>query len=137
MPHPSRSIRGAFGWEALLLAIPVVALVGWVAAYGGDGSGVELGALKAGVASSGERTAGGTERGFEPLADARKLGSLAGALARMATLRPRVRARVLGAVLACISHDHQITLAEHELFRAIAATLGCPVPPAAAIDLDV
>jgi len=40
-------------------------------------------------------------------------------------------------VLACIRHDHHIELAEHELFRAIAATLGCPVPPTAAIDPDV
>ena len=43
---------------------------------------------------------------------------------------------VLAAVLACIRHDGHIGIAELELFRAIAATLGCPVPPAAAINAD-
>ena len=115
----------------------VVTLLRCVAAYGHDSSAAALAAFKAGVASIGKRTARIPEPSFEPLADARNLGSLDGALARLATLRPRVRARVLAAVLACIRHDHHITLAEHELFRAIAATLGCPVPPTSAIDPDV
>jgi Zn-dependent protease with chaperone function len=36
---------------------------------------------------------------------------------------------VLGALLAGLMHDRQITVEEFELFRAIADTLGCPVPP--------
>ena len=115
----------------------VVTLLRSVAAYGHDNSAAALAAFKAGVASIGKRTARIPEPSFEPLADARDLGSLDAALARLATLKPRVRARVLAAVLACIRHDHHIQLAEHELFRAIAATLGCPVPPTAAIDPDV
>ena len=115
----------------------VVTLLRCVAAYGHDNTAAALAAFKAGVASIGKRTARIPEPSFEPLTDARNLGNLDGALARLATLRPRVRARVLAAVLACIRHDHHIELAEHELFRAIAATLGCPVPPTAAIDPDV
>ncbi len=41
----------------------------------------------------------------------------------------KVKKWVLGAALACLMHDHAITVEEVELFRAIADTLGCPVPP--------
>ncbi len=41
----------------------------------------------------------------------------------------KVKKWVLGAALACLMHDREITVAEVELFRAIADTLGCPVPP--------
>jgi len=41
----------------------------------------------------------------------------------------KVKKWVLGAGLACLMHDRQITVEEVELFRAIADTLGCPVPP--------
>jgi hypothetical protein len=41
----------------------------------------------------------------------------------------KVKKWVLGAALACLMHDREITVAEFELFRAISDTLGCPVPP--------
>lgn len=41
----------------------------------------------------------------------------------------KVKKWVLGAALACLMHDRAITVGEVELFRAIADTLGCPVPP--------
>ena len=41
----------------------------------------------------------------------------------------KVKKWVLGATLACLMHDREITVEETELFRAIADTLGCPVPP--------
>jgi hypothetical protein len=41
----------------------------------------------------------------------------------------KVKKWVLGGALACLMHDREITIAEVELFRAIADTLGCPVPP--------
>jgi hypothetical protein len=44
-------------------------------------------------------------------------------------LRPQAKRRVLAGVLATIQHDRRTALAEIELFRAIAATLGCPLPP--------
>ena len=112
----------------------LVTLLRCVAAYGHDNSTVALAAFKTGMASASKRKSRIPEPSFEPLADVRNLGDLDGALARLAGLRPRDRARVLAAVLACIRHDHHIELAEHELFRAIAATLGCPIPPSAAIN---
>ncbi|MGI9258150.1 MAG: M48 family metallopeptidase, partial [Gammaproteobacteria bacterium] len=72
------------------------------------------------------------EPDFTSLDAARNLDELDDALARLAAAKPLARERVLRAVLECIRHDHQIELAEYELFRAIAATLGCPIPPAAA-----
>lgn len=41
----------------------------------------------------------------------------------------KVKKWVLGAALSCLMHDREITVEEVELFRAIADTLGCPVPP--------
>lgn len=41
----------------------------------------------------------------------------------------KVKKWVLGAALACLMHDREITVAEVELFRAIADSLDCPVPP--------
>ncbi|VGO21602.1 M48 family metallopeptidase [Pontiella sulfatireligans] len=41
----------------------------------------------------------------------------------------KVKKWVLGAALACLMYDREITVGETELFRAIADTLGCPVPP--------
>jgi hypothetical protein len=40
-----------------------------------------------------------------------------------------VKKQVLNAALACLMYDKEITVSEAELFRAIAGTLDCPVPP--------
>lgn len=41
----------------------------------------------------------------------------------------KVKKWVLGAALACLMHDREITVEETELFRAVADSLDCPVPP--------
>ncbi|MDF7823198.1 M48 family metalloprotease [Pontiellaceae bacterium B12227] len=41
----------------------------------------------------------------------------------------QVKKQVLAAALACMMHDKEITVEEVELFRAVAVTLDCPVPP--------
>jgi Zn-dependent protease with chaperone function len=41
----------------------------------------------------------------------------------------KVKKWLLGAALACLMHDREITIDEVELFRAIADSLDCPVPP--------
>jgi len=63
---------------------------------------------------------------FEP---AGELERLDGALSRLERLRPKPKRRLLMAVLGCIHHDRRVTVEEHELLRAIAASLGCPMPP--------
>jgi hypothetical protein len=57
------------------------------------------------------------------------LHELDGALGRLAELTPQLKRRLLTACAQYISFDHEITIAEGELFRAIAVTLDCPVPP--------
>jgi Zn-dependent protease with chaperone function len=41
----------------------------------------------------------------------------------------QIKKQVLAAALTCMMHDREITVEEVELFRAIAVTLDCPVPP--------
>jgi Zn-dependent protease with chaperone function len=42
-----------------------------------------------------------------------------------------LKRRVIAAAAACIATDGKVTLAEDELFRAVAAALACPAPPRA------
>ena len=50
-------------------------------------------------------------------------------MATLAALRPRAKEPLLRSVLATIRADGTITEEERELFRLIAATLDCPLPP--------
>jgi Zn-dependent protease with chaperone function len=54
------------------------------------------------------------------------------ALTELAAASPNVKQAVIGGVTACIAADGRATLEESELLRAIAAVLGCPLPPMAA-----
>ena len=51
------------------------------------------------------------------------------ALRKLAAASPAVKKRVLDACAECVASDNQTTLAEAELLRAVADTLGCPMPP--------
>ena len=42
---------------------------------------------------------------------------------------PQIKRALLGACAVCIGADHEVTVAEAELFRAVAGGLGCPIPP--------
>jgi len=55
--------------------------------------------------------------------------ALNGALDKFSESSFKVKKWLLGAALACLMHDREITIAETELFRAIADSLDCPVPP--------
>lgn len=52
-----------------------------------------------------------------------------GALKKLDLLAPRLKKPLLGACAAVVAADRQVTVAEAELLRVIADTLGCPVPP--------
>jgi hypothetical protein len=58
--------------------------------------------------------------------DLRKLDR---ALDELGDATPSLKRRILAACAACIGTDGQVTLEEGELLRAIADSLGCPVPP--------
>jgi Zn-dependent protease with chaperone function len=51
------------------------------------------------------------------------------ALEELAEAAPKAKRRILEAAAACIAADRQVTVAEGELLRAIAASLGVPMPP--------
>lgn len=57
------------------------------------------------------------------------LNSLNQALNKLARLKPLEKPKLLKACAACITADEMITITETELFRAIADTLDCPMPP--------
>ena len=75
------------------------------------------------------RRAAADSPSFEPPAAARDLAKLDAALRSLATLRPNDKLRILRGVQATIRSDSKMEVAEAELFRAIAATLDCPLPP--------
>jgi hypothetical protein len=51
------------------------------------------------------------------------------ALQMLAQAAPDLKRRIVAACAAAIQSDHQVTVREGELLRAICATLGCPMPP--------
>jgi hypothetical protein len=103
-------------------------LLAAVAAFGHERSGAARTAYDAGIASVGWRGDLGAPS-FEPLEPLRDLGRLDSALAALLPLRPRDKERVLRGVLATIQADAVTAAPERELFRVIAITLDCPLPP--------
>jgi Zn-dependent protease with chaperone function len=103
-------------------------LLATVAAFGNDHAKSARVSYDAGIASVGWRLAA-DEPTFEPLAAQRDLQRLDSALAALSSIRPRDKERVLRAVLATIRADAVTATAERELFRVIALSLGCPLPP--------
>jgi Zn-dependent protease with chaperone function len=102
-------------------------LLAAVAAYGQGSSEDARAAYRAGVEAASLRLP--SEPDFEQPAALRDLAPLDRALARLARLDARDKRRVLEAVLATIRYDRVLGVEEIELFRAVAATLGIPVPP--------
>jgi Zn-dependent protease with chaperone function len=107
----------------------VRALLCNVAAFGNGDAAAARAAYAAGLAALGWKHASTGEPSFEPPAAARDLGTLDVALHTLGAVEPRDKLRILGGVLATIRADRKVEIDEHELFRAIAATLDCPLPP--------
>ena len=87
--------------------------------------------------------AGGSEALFGKVAapytlaprDALQLRKVSDALERLSQLAPLEKEPLLAACAALVSADGNVRLVEHELLRAIAAALDCPMPPSiAALD---
>lgn len=57
------------------------------------------------------------------------LQGLEAAIKRLRHLMPEERPALLNAMTRCVMHDGVITVAEAELFRAVADLLDCPLPP--------
>ncbi len=61
--------------------------------------------------------------------EAVRLLMMDGALKKLIDLKPRQKRDVVRACAVCIAFDHEITVAEGELMRAICDAMGVPMPP--------
>ncbi len=95
----------------------------WYTALAGKNRNVE-GAYKKGLEDLGIGRAAQT-----PLPRAISLSKLDNALNKLEKLKPLEKSRLLKGLCSVITFDNKITNEESELFRAIADTLNCPVPP--------
>jgi Zn-dependent protease with chaperone function len=122
--------RAALSKAALRDAVRTV--LATAAAFGNADAAAARGAYAAGIAAIGWPDAGDVPA-FESPAATRNLAKLDEALAALSGLRPNDKLKILRGVLATIRADRKVELDEQELFRAIAATLDCPLPPGFAI----
>jgi hypothetical protein len=56
------------------------------------------------------------------------------ALDVLAAVVPNIKRSIVKACIACVVYDQYITVSEAELLRAVADSLGCPIPPIIAND---
>jgi hypothetical protein len=114
--NPSRS--------AELLVGPVRHVLGVLAHVGSSQPSDAAGAFASGIRALGWP---GADPSVPPRdLDLRKLDR---ALDQLDAAAPPLKRRILSACAACIGADGKVTLEEGELLRAIADSLGCPVPP--------
>jgi hypothetical protein len=85
-------------------------------------------AVAAGLAFEQARAALGIPIELRSRADC-SLNHIDQALEKLSAASGAVKRRVLHAAVICVTADGQVTLAEAELLRAIAASLECPLPP--------
>ena len=100
-----------------------------VAAFGNGDAAAARAAYAAGLAALGWKPGSTGEPSFEPPAAARDLGSLDVALRALGAVG---RTTSCGFCAACTRRSvptARVEVDEQELFRAIAATLDCPLPP--------
>jgi Zn-dependent protease with chaperone function len=127
LPGAPTLVGGSAGGPSGPIRDAVTALLANVAAFGHDNAAAARDAFAAGMAAVGAAATGGPS--FEPVTAVRDLDELDRSLRRLSSLRPRDKLKILSAVLATIRRDGKVEVDEQELFRAIAATLDCPLPP--------
>lgn len=101
-------------------ALEVLSALAWLGAGdpGGAQAAVDAGAAALGVA------------GWRPLPrESVRAARLDAALARLAGAAPGLKERLLSACTAAVLADRRVTAAEGEVVRAVASSLGVPVPP--------
>jgi len=107
-------------------------LLATVASFGNADASAARAAYTSGLAAIGWRDAGEVPA-FESPSSIRNFAKLDEALGALAALRAEPKLKLLRGVLATIRADGKVELDEQELFRAIAATLDCPLPPGFAL----
>jgi len=119
--RPSPPVRARAVEDVEVECLELLSALAWAGQR--DPAAAQL-ALEAGVRALGVR---GSWR-LLPLGrvDARRLDQ---ALSRLDEGSPPLKARILSACAACALADGRVTATEAEMVRAVAASLGCPVPP--------
>jgi Zn-dependent protease with chaperone function len=117
MPANYYSIRGLFRETSILLSI--------LARKGHDLGTEAAGAFLAATELINEPST--TFQMIEP--EHGSWENLDAALDKLNEASAQLKKLILSAALTCMMHDREIAVEEVELFRAIADTLGCPVPP--------
>jgi hypothetical protein len=111
----------------------IATVLATTAAFGHADAASARAACDAGLAAIGMSTTPALNATIERCLSARTVTTLDEALSALARLTERARRRVLIALLATVRHDRNVEIVEAELFRAVAAVLGCPMPPAETI----
>jgi Zn-dependent protease with chaperone function len=110
--------------EVEVEALEILSVVAWLGAR--DEVAAQA-ALDAGVAALGVRAR------WRPLPrDRIRAATVDTALARLDGASPSLLGRIVAACAACALADGRVVPAEAEVVRAVAASLGCPVPPLSA-----
>jgi hypothetical protein len=104
-------------------------LIGIFAVEGHDSPEMSVAAFRSGIESLGESLPTEIDAPLSHQPDASNYQQLDRALRVLAGASAPVRRQALLALAVTMRHDRRTTLAEAELFRVVAATLGCPVPP--------
>ncbi len=102
-------------------------LISIIATEGHDDDDRARAAFAAGLESLG--VSAGTEQTLPSRTGTFDAAALDSALNSLVAAPMAMRRRVLVALAVTMRHDARMTLVEVELFRTIAAVLGCPVPP--------
>ena len=126
--EPRRRVTRSIGVDTA-----VATVLATTAAFGHSDATTARAACDAGLAAIGMKVTPALTATVEQCIAARTVTMLDDALHALARLKERSRRRVLIALLATVRHDRNVEIVEAELFRAVAAVLGCPMPPAAAI----
>jgi hypothetical protein len=104
-------------------------LIAIFAVEGHDDRETAVAAFRSGVESLGDSIAGDANELAARKPDAPNYEELDHALQILAGASAKERRQALLSLAVTMRHDRQTSLAEAELFRVVAATLGCPVPP--------
>jgi len=120
---PLRRARAAARIDAAVRLIAVLAV------HGTGDAAAQAAAFAAGLAKLDPASAGDADRRLQRARDDDDFADLDDALAILASAPASERRRALTALAVTMRHDARTEVEEAELFRAIAAVLGCPVPP--------
>jgi Zn-dependent protease with chaperone function len=123
--EPRRAAAGArAAGDVQVEALELLSVLAWIGARDEAGAQASLDAGTAALGVAGR---------WRPLPrDRVRAARLDAALARLDGASPALKARLLAACAACVLADGRVAPAEAEVLRAVAASLGVPLPPLAA-----